>query len=211
MKSAVAYLPGKHGYLFIGQDAVDMQLLEAQDKTFQRIANLLGANPQLWETQTTFNNVEQARKDLITNAILPDCASYRDEENRILLQAFGLTQDSYCIDVDVTDLPELQDDMEKLTARVISNYTLTSNEKREELGFDPMPDTNMDIVFIPNNLIPIEDAAMPTTSLDPNAADNGNSGGQVSNNTNGQSANGGKKRLPSSEVNEAWGAAIPSD
>src|SRR6185312_3025042 len=198
MKSAIAMLPGAWGYLFTGQNAVDMELIDAQDKTFQRLANLFGANPKIWDTKSTFNNVEQARKDLITNASLPDAASYRDEENRVLLQAFGYTQSQYCIDVDVTDLPELQDDMEKLTTRTMANWTLSPNERRKELGFDPMPDKNMDIVLVPNNVIPIEDAAVPTTLLDPNAdfgADTTDSGGQIQDNPGQQPGKGRSKGL----------------
>lgn len=204
MKSAIVQLPGQWGYLFTGQSAVDMELLEAQDKTFQRICNLLGCNPQLFETQTTFNNVEQARKDLITNAILPDCASFKDEENRILLQAFGYTNTQYCIDIDVTDLPELQDDMKMLTDRTISNWTLSVNEKREELGFDPIPGPEGDIRFIPTLLTTMEDAAVPASSLTNDGSsfqDNGDSGNQVQDLPSGQSG-GSKARLSAREGHE---------
>lgn len=207
MKSAVAMLPGKWGYAQMGDSAVDMEFVDAQDRTFQRICNLLGCNPQIFETKTTFNNVEQARKDLITNAILPDCASFRDEENRILLQAFGLTKSSYCIDVDVTDLPELQDDMEKLTARVMSTWPLTPNQKLQELGYDESKDPDMDLVFIPTTFTLLEDAAVPTSSLNPDSgfgADTGNISDAVSNPSNGQSSNGNKKNLSAREVDAAW-------
>ena len=202
MKSAVAQLPGKWGYLFTGESAVDMQLMEAQDRTFQRICNLLGCNPQLFDTQTTFNNVEQARKDLITNAICPDACSFRDEENRVLLQAFGYTQDQYCIDIDVTDLPELQDDMEKLTARVMSNWTLSVDEKREELGFDPIGGPEGETRFIPTTLTTMEDAIIPTAGLtDPGSGfgDNADSGGQVPDPRAGQAGAGNNKDLPSGQ------------
>lgn len=215
-KSAIARLPGTWGYLQLGENAVDMQLYDAQDKSFQRIANLLGCNPQLFETQTTFNNVEQARKDLITNAIMPDCASFRDEENKILLRGFGLDVKKYCIDVDISNIPELQDDMQKLTATIMSNWTLTPNERREELGFDLNPTPEADLMFIPNNLIPIEDAAVQTETLDPNGtptndlADDGTNdstdGKPVSDNSKRA-----RRRLSFNEVHEAWGKAVVSN
>lgn len=208
MKSAVAMLPGKWGYLYTGLNAVDSDLIDAQDKTFQRIANLLGANPQLWETKTTFNNVAQARKDLITNAILPDAASYRDEENRVLLQAFGYTQSQYCIDIDVTDLPELQDDMVLLTTRVMSNWALTPNQKLEELGYDKSPDPDMDLVYIPTTFTLLEDAAVSTASLDPNSGsdptDPDDSGEEIPDKPARSTRAGNKKRLSAREVDEAW-------
>lgn len=211
MKSAVAYLAGKHGYLYVGQNAVDMDLINAQDDTFSRLCNLFGCNPIVFgSSETTFNNVEQARKDLITSAILPDCASFRDEENRVLLQAFGYKQSDYCIDVDVTDLAELSDDMDKLTTRVMSNWTITPNEKREELGFDPLPDPNMDLIYGPNNITLLDDLAMPPLdpSLNPDGSginDNSGTGQAVPNVPKGYTGNGHQKRLSLDEVNEIWG------
>lgn len=188
MKSAVVQLPGQWDYLNMAMNSVDMDLVEAQDKTFQRIANLLGCNPQLFETQTTFNNVEQARKDLITNAILPDCCAYRDEENRVLLRAFKLDDSKYQIDVDPSHLAELQDDIGKMTATIMSNWGLTPNQRLQELGYDESDNPEMDEVWVPNNIIKMSDAAMPTPDLgsyDPNTGTNtADSGGTLSNGGN---------------------------
>ncbi len=213
MKSAVVQLPGKWAYLYMGQSAVDMDLMEAMDMTFTRICNLLGCNPQLFGSKdTTFNNVEQARKDLITNAIAPDACSFKDEENRVLLRAFGYKPEQYSIDIDITDLPELADDMDKKTVRVMSNWTLTVDQKLEELGFEPTGTPEGQIRFIPNNLIPMEEAALPP--LDPNmnidgqtmdGTNNPNGNGQqVSNIPKGHTGNGHSKRLPLAEVDEIW-------
>ncbi len=208
-KSTVVSLIGKWGYLPIGQDAVDMDLINAMDKVFQRICNLLGCNPQLFQTDSTFNNVEQARKDLMTNAIIPDACSYRDEENRVLLQAFKLDKTKYSIDVDVSDVPELQDDIEKLTKTVTGNFTLTPNEMREELGFAPLPDANMDLVYIPSSLILLEDAAVPTAALSLDSgdgdgiADGGGSAGLNGSGT-GDAAKDSRSIMLAKEVAERW-------
>lgn len=200
-KSAVASLAGDWGYLQLGDSAVDLEFVDTMDKVFQRICNLLGCNPQLFETQTTFNNVEQARKDLITNAIMPDACSYRDEENRVLLQAFGLDKTKYCIDIDITDVAELQDDVQKMTATVMSNWTLTINERRQELGFDELPGDENNILFVPNNLIPAEDAAVPTTSL---PDDQGDGSGDQSGDGSDLPNTGKRSLLLAKRVAEEW-------
>ena len=205
-KSAVAALPGSWEYVQMGESAVDMQLVDAQDKVFQRIANLLGCNPQLFETKTTFNNVEQARKDLITNTILPDACSFRDEENRVLLQAFGLDPLKYCIEIDVTDIAELQEDMAVKTTSVMANWTLSVNEKREELGFDPIPGPDGDLRFLPTTLTTLEDASLPTQQLDP-TEDTTDIGDTLPNPRIRQSGNGNKKTLSSREIDVAWSKA----
>jgi len=211
MKSAVVQLPGKWNYLQMGENAVDMDLIKAKDENFDKTCYLFGWNPQAFgSSDTTFNNVEQARKDNITSTILPDCASYRDEENRVLLRAFGYKQSDYCIDVDVTDLPELADDMDKMTARVMTNFTLTINEKRDELGFDPSTEDGTDVLFVPINITPLSDAILPP--LDPTAIDvtGGNtdgSGQPLPPVPKGHTGNGHSKRLPLAEVDEIWSKA----
>ena len=203
-KSAVAALPGSWEYVQMGETAVDMQLVDAQDKVFQRIANLLGCNPQLFETKTTFNNVEQARKDLITNSILPDACSFRDEENRIFLQAFGLDPMKYRIEIDVSDIHELQEDMAAKTTSIMSNWTLSNDEKREELGFDPMEDPAQGALrFIPTTFTTMEDASLPAQQLDP-GTDNLDSGDQISDLRPGSTGNGNPKTLPLGEVHDLW-------
>jgi HK97 family phage portal protein len=220
MRSAVAQLPGDWVYLFMGQSAVDMELLDAQDATFNKLCNLLGCNPQIFGSKdTTFNNVEQARKDLITNAIAPDACSFKDEENRVLLRAFGYDKAQFAIDIDISDLPELADDMDKITTRVISNWTLTPNERREELGFDPLPDPNMDLIYAPNNQTLLDDLAMPPLdpSLNPDGqgmdgtTNNNGTGQAVSNVPKGHSGNGHKKGLPVNEVDEIWSKSGPTN
>lgn len=208
-KSTIVSLMGKWGYAALGQTAVDMELINAMDKVFQRICNLLGCNPQIFQSDSTFNNVEQARKDLMTNAIIPDACSYRDEENRVLLQAFKLDKTKYLIDVDCSDVPELQDDIEKLTKTVTGNFTLTLNEMREELGFARLPDPNMDQVYILSNLMLLEDAAVPTAQLSLDAlAGGGVADGSGSDGTPGSGAGNAPKNTRSivlaKEVAERW-------
>ena len=183
MKGAVVKLAGQWQYMDMSMNAVDMDLVDASDKVFQRMANLLGCNPQIFETKTTFNNVEQARKDLMTNAILPDACAFRDEENRVLKQAFGLS-DKFMIDIDPSQQAELQDDIGKMTTTVISNWTLTPNEKRQELGYDELDDDTMNDIWIPTTLTRMEDAAVSSADLgsyaQPGSAGNDNSGGEIS-------------------------------
>jgi len=212
-KSAVAMLPGTWGYLQLGDSAVDMEFVETMDKVFQRCCNLLGCNPQLFETKTTFNNVEQARKDLITNAIMPDACSYRDEENRVLLQAFGLDKTKYTIDIDIDDIPELQDDMEKVTKRVLSAWVMTPNEMREELGMDDLDEPGMDEPWVPTTLAILSDAAVPTNQLSADAAMGGDD--TTGSGSSGMGGNGkefshpkmGGKLLPT-EADVKWNAEL---
>lgn len=158
VKGSVASLQGKWGYLDLGQTGVDMELMESQEKTFVRLCNLFGINPMIFLTNTTYENIQQARKDLITSLLLPMACSLRDEMNRVLLPAFGLDKKQYTHDVDISQLPELQNDMSMLITSLATAWWMTPNQKLKVQNEDPGDDPDMDKVWMPNNLVMMEDA-----------------------------------------------------
>jgi HK97 family phage portal protein len=177
-KGAVAALQGEWGYLDFGATAVDMQLDQAQTSTFVRLCNLFGVNPMLFLANATYENISQARKDLITGLILPCACSLRDEMNRSLLPDFGLDS-SYTHDVDVSNLPELQEDMSAKVTQLAAAWWLTPNQKLEEMNQDRSGDPNMDKRWIPNNLVTMDDAALTDSLNSFNDTNPSNSGGDL--------------------------------
>lgn len=172
VKGAVATLGmGKWGYLDMGQTAIDLQLLQSQQSIFIRLCNLFGVPPAIWLTETTYENLQQAMKSLLTNKILPLASSFRDEENRVLIPAFGLDPNKITTDVDATMIPELSEDMAALTVQLSQSTWLTPNEKREAVGEEPDEDPSMDKHYIQNNYVAIEDLTVNDglDSFDPNS------------------------------------------
>jgi|GEM_PF-1435873 len=160
IKGAVATVQGDWGYLDLGQTSVDMELVKSQESVFVRICNLYGINPMMFLANATYENIQQARKDLITGLVMPMSCSLRDEMNRVLLPAFGLTK-SITHDVDVSMLPELQNDMSQLITSLQLAWWLTPNQRLAAMNEEESEDENMDKVWIPSNLVLMEDAAMP--------------------------------------------------
>lgn len=185
-KGAVGVGYGDWGYLDFGQTSQEMQLIDARNNTFIRLCNLYGVPPGIFQTDTTYENMSQYMKALITNLLLPEGCSFRDELNRGLAKAFDLGNDT-THDIDVSMLPELQEDMAKLTTQLMNSDWLSYNEKREASGEEPLADPVMDEIFIANNKILIDDAAL-TGSLDSFSQDSGNSGKNTSNNLGKQSS-----------------------
>jgi HK97 family phage portal protein len=165
MKGSVVQTPGDWGYLDLSQNAVDMQLLASQDKMFSRICNLYRVNPNFFLSGQTFDNLEQARKDFITQTVMPRACSSRDEMNRVLLQAFGLDENQYAIDIDITNLPEMQDDMAKQVQALAAAWWFSPNERLEQMNEERSEDPNMDKIWIPNNLTLMDDAAVPMPTI----------------------------------------------
>lgn len=158
-KGTVAALQGKWGYLDIGQSSVDMELVDSTEKVFVRLCNLFGVNPMLFLADATYQNIQQARKDLVTSLVMPMACSLRDEMNRVLLPAFGLDK-TYTHDADISQLPELQEEMGQLITQLVAAWWLTPNQRLEAMNEEKSTDPLMDKVWIPNNLLLLDDAAV---------------------------------------------------
>jgi hypothetical protein len=70
---------------------------------------------------------------------------------------FGIDSARIVVDVDISMLPEMQDDQEKLTLIAEKSYWLSFNEKRVLTGNEPEPDKE-GIYLIPSGLQTIENA-----------------------------------------------------
>jgi phage portal protein BeeE len=153
MRSAVANLQGKWGYLDIGKDSVDMQLLDGNDKAFTKLCNLFGVPSGLFLVDQTYENQRSNRKRMLSELIIPDCASFNDEMNRMLMPAFGLKTEK--VEPDYSELPEMQEDMKDMIDS-LGKAPITPNEFRDSLGYDPLTLDGMDTVYIQSSQVPID-------------------------------------------------------
>ena len=204
VKSAVAALQGDWGYLDISQSSVDLELVKGQEAVFIRICNLYGINPMMFLANATYENVQQARKDLVTSLILPMASSLRDEMNRVLLPAFGLGR-SYTHDVDIAQLPELQNDASAMIMSLAGAWWLTPNQRLAAMNEEESDDPLMDERWIPNTLVLMDDAAMTdinnsfTNEPEPNQGTGGAEGSDLLGAGPGK---GNKTGLPGAAANQ---------
>ena len=157
---------------------------------FSRLCNLYRLNPNFFLSGQTFDNLSQARKDFITQTILPRACSNRDELNRMLLKAFNLDEKTFTIDIDISELPEMQEDMQKQVQALSLAWWFSANQRLEMMGEEASTDPNMDKIWIPNNLTLMDDAAIPAPTLD------GYTGSSLPNATDGLQAGKDPKRTP---------------
>ena len=165
MKSAVATLQGKWGYLDIGKDSVDMQLLDSQDKTMERIAMAFGVDPDILVSGQSFSNKEWAQKKFVTDLIMPLCNSLRDELNRQLVPSF---KGKEYLDYDFSAIPELQDDYSKMSTvynGMFDRGAITGNEYRQLLGFESTNEDMHNKYLITGQYSVIEDVDVPNESV----------------------------------------------
>lgn len=192
LKGAVTALEGDWAYLAMGQTGVEMESVNTRSASFVRLCNLFGAPPMLFLTNTTYDNVKQAEKAFITNLIAPDACSLQNEMDRLLLPAFGMDS-SYTSDIDISMLPELQDEMSQMVTQLAAAWWLTPNQKLEQMNEEKSTDPNMDKVWVPNTIVLMDDAALSDTldsfTNDPNP-DPANPGQKVPPVSKGKPGNG---------------------
>lgn len=195
VKGQVAALQGDWVYENFGQTAVDMQLLEAKNMSWQELCFLLSVPYELFDSKTTYANKEQAQKGWVSNDIIPACKQLDGELNRSLLKAFKMEGTAF-IASDTSDLPEMQKDMAQLATALNQAWWLTPNEKREIMSEESMPDATLDEIWPPSTVSPLSesgmDAQLQQTQMQIDAFRNGN----AQSSANGQVRAGNNGKVP---------------
>jgi hypothetical protein len=110
---------------------------------------------------STDNNVLHLRKDFLTNAVLPEKYALRDAFNRHITPLFNKGGKKYIIDVDLSQISELQPDLKTLSEWLNLSPEVTLNERRLMKDLPPSTDPLMDKVWINKNMVLLENAALP--------------------------------------------------
>ena len=100
-------------------------------------------------------DTNEARKQLITDDILPDLMLLQDALNKSFINRFKGYENSV-LEWDVTELPEMQTDM-KLMAEALNLMPVTPNEVRTVFKYETLSDDGMDTVWVSANKKRIDD------------------------------------------------------
>jgi HK97 family phage portal protein len=147
------------GWLNMGLSPIDLQLLESEKITLRELCNVYGVNSALFNDpdNKTYNNMKEAKKEMLTQVVLPELVAIRDALNRFFANEMG--RDTY-IDFDLTVFPELQEDMKELSSILSQSWWITPNEKRVAMRYETIPDEVMNEIFIPAGYLPIDELTM---------------------------------------------------
>jgi HK97 family phage portal protein len=168
-KGAIRVLQTPWDYLNFGLSSVDMELMGTLKMSLQQWCRVFGLPQVLFDTDTTsYNNYQNALRDMMTNTIIPLCSTLRDELNRWLLPIYG--EDVY-IDFDITSIPEMQQDMERMTRVLRDANWLTMDEKRIAMNYEPKYGA-YEYSYVNQGLVVLDQVAMDLTYDDTNGSDN---------------------------------------
>ena len=155
----------KLGWVNMGMSPVDLQILESEKITLRELCNVYGVNSALFNDpdNKTYNNMKEAKKEMLTQVVLPELVLLRDALNRFFANEMGK---DYYIDFDITVFPELQEDMKELSAILSQSWWISPNEKRAAMRYDVVHDQTMDEIYIPAGYLPIAEITMLQNPMD---------------------------------------------
>lgn len=154
-----------------GQPADDLQILQSMSMNLRDLCNIYSFPSLLLgdDSQKTYSNYEQAEKSLIYNVVVPELTTLRDSLNSWICPAYSKADGKrYFIDFDITVLPQLAKDLDKVVAQLEKMWWTTPNEKRMATSYgEDTKNPLMNEYFIPQNLIPISETSIDLNT-DPN-------------------------------------------
>lgn len=155
--NSIGVANGDLGYINFGLKGTEMELVDLERLTLEKICALVNVPPVLFNTDRSIqNNLQEAKKELIVGACCPELDSMRDDWNEIA----KLYQEDIYVDYDLGVYPELQEDMDKVTARNATAWWKTPNEKRLSEYMDEHENPLMDEVIIPGGLQLLSDLSL---------------------------------------------------
>lgn len=157
-RSKIRVLNMKTNWMQMGMSSSEMELLKALQLTKEDLCNVYSFPMRLLAgVEGTFNNVDASGKQLITNCVYPRAVSFRDFVNNQLLPDFDKSSNLF-YDVDITALPELQDEMKLLYDLMVAAWWVSPEEKREMTNWDASNEPLMKKFYIPSTVTPIDQA-----------------------------------------------------
>ena len=147
----------KLGWLQIGTTPVDLGILESMAVDLRTMCNVYHVNSALFNDpeNKTYNNMTEARKAAVTDAILPELTALRDALNQWLIPGWSKAdKKNYFLDFDLSVYAELQDDMKSLAEWLAAAWWIDPNEKRAQMNYDAKG-KEFDECFIPAGIMPL--------------------------------------------------------
>ncbi len=136
----VMMLEGSFEWKEMGLSPKDLDFIEGKNLSAREISQVYGVPPMLVGVpgDATFSNYKEARYHLWEDTILPQLEMIKGELNQWLTPLFG---DNLSLEYDCESIPALAPKREALWGKIEKASFLTINEKRELVGYPPLPDS----------------------------------------------------------------------
>jgi len=161
--SNIAGASGKLGFTRISLTTDELKPFDYLSYDRRTLCNCLNwpidlLNEERSGTGFGVDGVVEARKRAITDNIKPDLDLFASSFNKEFIQKFKGYEDAE-LDFDITELPEMQTDMETMS-KWVNSVPLTLNERREIFNYEEIDDEMMNEIYIPTGIININDPSV---------------------------------------------------
>jgi HK97 family phage portal protein len=160
-KGAPYFAAGEMGYIPLGLSLADMDVSDLAGIDFTKLCNAYKFPEILLNNQdsSTFSNVATAEKLLYTNSILPNIHMLKDALVKSIVPMYndGIKR---TIEIDLSDIPALQEDMKAQADALNTMWWITPNEKRDMMQFEELMDPLMDQILIDGGKVLLSDLGM---------------------------------------------------
>lgn len=152
-------LSGDLSWVPMSLSPLEMDWLNGKNLSAREICAAFGVPTQVIPIQgdQTFANYEQARMALWQDTVIPLGLSIYDDMSRWFSLMYG---EDLSIVMELDEVPALEPARKEKWTAVSTATFLTTNEKREAVGYEPLEDTPMaDRVLLPGTMQPMPTAA----------------------------------------------------
>jgi HK97 family phage portal protein len=169
----LAVLLGKWKYNQIGINPADMELNEQSKISFKKLCNIYGVSDRLFNNDATGSEVSIDRmlRDAFMSVAIPEVAAVCDLFNRGLTPYFNDGKTEKFIDYDITDVTQIQEDINSVITRFSNAPAFRVNDLFEATGWGRLDDPNADVVLVKQGYETLSDATS-TFNADLTALDN---------------------------------------
>lgn len=169
-KGAPYFASGEMGVLPLGLSLVELDALTQADVDFDKICNAYSVSSTLFNNKkaSTESNVKEMRKDMYSNAIIPQILRCCDAIAKGTIDVFG---DGKGVRPDLSVVPELQEDMKAKADGWAALPAFIINEMRVSMGQDIVNDPMADKLLIKSGYQIVDDLSIDVPPIDNSAND----------------------------------------
>lgn len=153
-------------YVAMGLSPQAMNVVEGLKYSGYKLCNLWGVPAVLFEPDPTYQNKKEARKEFVSDVIVPYQSKKESALNRWLVKPF-IVRDKveYVIDYDTSVYEELKLSLDQIDAML---KVRTINEVRIMLGDDELTEDSANQVLVASGLVPLNELDLGVVSLNDN-------------------------------------------
>ncbi len=176
---------------------VEMDFLNSKNLSSREICMGFNTPPQMVGVpgDSTYANYQEARLAFYEEMVLPTANDFVEQLNRWLSPSFN----GAMFKVDEDSIPALAGRRKEKWDAVNTSTFITPNEKRIATGYEPLPDKEADLLWVPSGLLPLGSGAAEEAEL-PEEPELDENGEPITPPTDDSADAGGK---PASVINQA--------